>query len=418
MKNKTVIVVGGGLSGLTAAVYLADAGIDVTLLEQGKSYASRREENGLEVLVGLGGAGTISGGKLCFPPASGAIWRKTRESLIKFRPFCQNVLSGLHAILPFPQQEINCASDAIARKDYHTELILKDSMRAFVSELICKTIQKGVTVRCGCRVENLCRTTADYEVLFHNEAGERERLNGQYVVLATGRTSVPFLQSVLRPKHVHQPDMGIRLTTNTKQPAFSVIGEDVKLKQIVGQFLVRTFCVCSGGDAVRTSTYGYTCFDGHFKEQLTDRTNLGILARSPIHSEPEAVGRYLRAMQRHVDAEISLKDFIKYHDLLAKGSGYESLFEALTVFISELYRSNMLTQNADEIPVMLPAVDRINPLIGTNTDFESQLPHIYVTGDASGISRGFVQAMWAGYCTAEGIIGQITHIQRNQEAVS
>lgn len=88
MKNKTVIVVGGGLSGLTAAVYLADAGIDVTLLEQGKSYASRREENGLEVLVGLGGAGTISGGKLCFPPASGAIWRKTRESLIKFRPFC------------------------------------------------------------------------------------------------------------------------------------------------------------------------------------------------------------------------------------------------------------------------------------------------------------------------------------------
>lgn len=418
MKNKTVIVVGGGLSGLTAAAYLADAGADVTLLEQGKDYASRCEENSLEIMEGLGGAGTISGGKLCFPPASGAIWRKTRESSIYFQSFCQNMFSGLHTILPFPQLEVNRSSDTITCKDYHTELVLKDSMRMFVSELISKTIQKGVTVRCGCRVENICRTTADYEIFFNNEAGERERLKGQYVVLATGRTSVPFLQSVLQRQHAHQPDMGIRITTDTKQPAFSVIGEDVKLKQMVGQFLVRTFCVCSGGDSIKTSTYGYTCFDGHFKEYVTDHTNLGILARSPIYSKPGVTGHYLRAMQRYVDAEISLKDFIKYHSLLAKGSGYESLFEALTLFILELYRSNMLTQNADEIPVMLPAVDRINPFIRTNVNFESRLSHIYVTGDASGISRGFVQAMWAGYCTAEGIISQMTHMKRNREAVS
>ena len=418
MKNKTVIIVGGGLSGLTAATYLADAGIDVILLEQGKDYASRCEKNSIEILVGLGGAGTISGGKLCFPPASGAIWKKTQKNSFLFRPFFQNMLSSLHTILPSSQQDVNYASNAIIHKDYHTELVLKDSMQVFVSELIYNAIQKGVTIRCGCRVKNLCRTNTGYVVFFHNEAGEQEYLHGQYIVLATGRTSVPFLQNVLQLKHIHQPDMGIRLTTNINQPAFSIIGKDTKLKQVVGRFLVRTFCVCSGGDSVRTSTYGYTCFDGHFSEQLTNHTNLGILARSPIYSEPRAIEHYLRAMQRYVDAEISLKDFIKYHALLAKGSNYEPLFEALALFISELYRTNMLIQNADEIPVMLPAVDRINPLIRTNVDFESQLPHIYVTGDASGISRGFVQAIWAGYCTAKGIISQITHMQQNREAVS
>ena len=118
-------------------------------------------------------------------------------------------------------------------------------------------------------------------------------------------------------------------------------------------------------------------------------------------------------MQHYVDTAISLKDFIRLHALLSKGSIYDSLFDVLTEFILELYRSGMLNQNADEIPVLLPAVDRVNPFIHTNARFESSLPHVYVVGDAAGISRGFVQAMWAGYCAAEGIISQITRTHYN-----
>ena len=412
MKNATVIVIGGGLSGLTTATYLASAGIDVLLLERGKRYAKRNINVPSEVLSGIGGAGTVSGGKLCFPPASGAIWRKTSKTMDRFHSFCQAMFSGLQVISPIPRQD-NSLNSSMTRKYYRTEVVLKDSMQKFIVNLINQSTQNGVKIRSGCCVDGLRRTSNGYEVLFINEGGEREIQKSNYIVLATGRTSVAFLHTLFRLQQSHQPDLGIRLTTDLSQPLFSVIGEDVKLKQTIDRFMVRTFCVCCGGSSIKTSTDGYTHYDGHFESHLTDCTNFGILARSPLYSGIDISEHYLQSMQHYVDTAISLKDFIRLHALLSKGSIYDSLFDVLTEFILELYRSGMLNQNADEIPVLLPAVDRVNPFIHTNARFESSLPHVYVVGDAASISRGFVQAMWAGYCAAEGIISQITRTHYN-----
>lgn len=416
MEKGTVIIIGGGLSGLTAASYLAGAGAGVTLLEQGKPYADRDAANGNEVLTGLGGAGTLSGGKLCFPPASGGIWRKTRDSMSQFAGFCRESFSGVSTLLTLPEQDIDPLPREMFRKTYRTEVVLRDTMRAFVTELIQDVVRKGVTVRCGCRAEDLRAGAEGCEVLFRNENGEQERRSGAYAVLATGRTSTPFLRRLFGAGRGHCPDLGIRLLTDRMQPAFSRVGEDVKLKLELGGYLIRTFCVCCGGDSVKTATGGYAHYDGHFEDRITERTNLGILARSPACSGPEAAERYLQSMQRFVDLELSLKDFGRYHRLLAKGTIYEPLFDALAEFVSQLYRSGMLIQNADEIPVMLPAVDRVNPLIRTNAGFESPLPRVSVTGDAAGVSRGFVQAMWAGYCAAERVIGRMTREEQTQRA--
>ena len=78
MEKFDVAIVGGGISGLTATSELCRlTSCRVLILEQGQSYLERLSSDSPNLLEGLGGAGTVGGGKLCFPPASGEIWRKT-----------------------------------------------------------------------------------------------------------------------------------------------------------------------------------------------------------------------------------------------------------------------------------------------------------------------------------------------------
>ena len=54
-KEKEITIIGGGLAGLTAAVYLGRFGHKVTLLEKGKSMGGRgltTEKNGIHFNLG------------------------------------------------------------------------------------------------------------------------------------------------------------------------------------------------------------------------------------------------------------------------------------------------------------------------------------------------------------------------------
>jgi hypothetical protein len=405
MNKTTVTIIGSGLGGLTAAEYLK-CYADVVILEQGKEYRERTDGKSDEVLIGIGGAGTLSGGKLCFPPASSGIWNKTRHLMPAFYSFRADMSAGVNSFMTISPASAD-SSKAMPQKYYNTELVLQDSMRVFLDDRVKRLRDDGVVIRSRCRVDKVLRRNENYEITYENEYGEQENLHSNYVIVATGRTSVPFLKTLFAVDRHHQPDLGIRISIDTAQPAFARVGADIKIKRQIKDYLVRTFCVCCGGNSIKTSTRGLVHYDGHFTNDITGITNLGILARSPNCSGITVTEHYLRSMQQYVDKEISLRDFMKYHSVLAKDSPYEELFEVLVAFVTELYRNGCLFQNADEVPVMLPAIDNTNPLINTDLYFESNLQNVFVIGDAAGVSRGFIQAMWSGYCASERIIEKI-----------
>lgn len=408
MNDNHIYIIGGGLSGLSAAISLAQAGnTRITILEQGSNYAARLNSTNSDILCGLGGAGTLGGGKLCFPPASGKIWKKTKHLSSSYKQFKQQYFDSLIAnadknYIPLLRTD----NSSIAQKNYNSELLLKGTMNHWVSELISMAISLGVTIRCHCTFLKFQYSNQGIVVDFVNEESYLEQQTATYLLLATGRTSVSLLNSAIPQKisFAPTPDLGIRLSLDRDQSlAFSAIGKDIKLKSCIGDFSLRTFCVCSGGDSVLIRKGKHQYYDGHFSEKTTEITNFGILARSPAYCGITVADDYLNAMQEYVDADMSLKDLIKYRKLLTRGNQYGPLFDAIIEFISQLQDVGYITQNPSTIPIMIPSVDRFNALIATDRDFETQLPGVFVIGDAAGISRGFVQAMWSGHCAAERI---------------
>lgn len=415
MENFDVVIVGGGISGLTAANELSRLTSCRTLiLEQGDSYQERLASASPNLLEGLGGAGTVGGGKLCYPPASGEIWRKTASRYP--RAFHQKMERQFSPHVPRwsdSGKAISAVHDFRSRyyeKAYASELLRQRDMEQFIQKLIL-SVSRRATLRTHSRLTGY-RDHEDGKIAFYSDAGGQIRsVHTRFLVLACGRSFARELSQLLPTDHiVQQPvDLGIRLVFPRREAGgFYQAGRDVKLKANYEGVSVRTFCVCSGGILAKLRYYGQTYYDGHFGDEIAPEVNLGILARSDECVGTEAAISYLAAYQDMAEREISLGWFLKNWKSLLKTEAHRRIFSAVARFSSTLLASGQLGAGEEEIRVAMPSADRFNPLVKTNEDFCTPDPNVWVIGDAAGISRGFIQSWWSGYCAAEGLAAELS----------
>lgn len=413
MENFDVVIVGGGISGLTAASELCRlTHCRVLLLEQGDAYQDRLVSDSPDLLTGLGGAGTVGGGKLCYPPASGTIWKKTALRFSRsFYPRMERCLTS-HISSPelsTKKTEMNCDfKNRYYEKRYPSKLLLRQDMEQLIRELI-RTVSRQTVIRTHCRFLEYC-DDGNKKLVTYTTGDFSHQILTRFLVLACGRSFARELPQFLPAETVvqHPADLGIRLVFPRRSSGgFYRAGQDIKLKAAYGDVSVRTFCVCSGGKLAKAQYYGQTYYDGHFGDDLTSAVNLGILARSPHCVGTEAAIRYLAAYQDMVDQDITLDQFLHCWEGLPKMEEHRALFSAIARFAQSLLNAGQLGANADEIRVAMPSADRFNPLVQTDEDFRTTDPSIWVIGDAAGISRGFVQSCWSGCCAASGLAAEL-----------
>ena len=122
----------------------------------------------------------------------------------------------------------------------------------------------------------------------------------------------------------------------------------------------------------------------------------------------EAAIEYLMAYQDMVNRDISLGWFLKNWKSISKKPEHEKLFSAIARFADFLLASGRLGAGAEETRVVMPSADRLNPLVRTNEEFCTPDSRVWVIGDAAGISRGFVQSCWSGFCAAAGLVEKLS----------
>lgn len=405
---RRIVVVGGGLAGMAAAIKIRRySQMEVILLEQGVSYANRLD-NPSERVVGMGGAGTLAGGKLCFPPASSGAWSKGRFSKKRFANFLEEWAGFLpldvfdSAVMPFVH------SDTIYYKPYRSQLVCKSEMSRCVHGFVGELESCGVDMRLETKVKRIVPTNRCHMLDLRSRDGRHSLLAADSVIIATGRSSAFEIERVL-PTSVRineqSLDLGFRFTApRSEVPVFSLLGNDVKLKANYGGVSVRTFCVCSGGEATLVDVGGLTYADGHFGEVLTEQVNIGILGRhGALRGEKAAWAFHELAETLFSDAD-TLGSLLSIFERFSEGGPMSELFRAFSEYINELLRIGVLGKNFADYPVQIPSMDRLNPIVTTDESFMTDVNDLYVIGDASGSSRGFLQALWGGNVAAERIL--------------
>lgn len=410
MKNYDIVIVGGGISGLSAACEIITSHpCKILILEKGQTYAERLFSHNKNHLEGLGGAGTIAGGKLCYPPASGKIWRKTSGI---FENDFLNMLDK-YMLTNRPNLSVSAISKSeiisstLYKKAYESELIIPSKMHSIINNLINMCISNGVDIFTESKFIGYYDQQDNKVIQYINKFGTVETVSADYLIFAGGRSSSIEVPMLLKNCKITEesPDLGIRIVFPCeKNEIFSQLGKDIKIKMHYKNMTIRTFCVCSHGDLVKVRYNNLDYYDGHFNENLSSSVNLGILVRSPKLIGTQAAVDFIKAYQNISKEILSFDYFSKNYNALAVCDEHREIFEAIVFFINKLFGTNNLDNS---IKVFIPSVDHLNPVIETNSSFETNNHHLFVIGDATGISRGFVQSMWSGYCAARSIIKQI-----------
>lgn len=415
MKTCDVAIVGGGISGLVFANELCNnTSCSVVLLEKGEAYSDRLKSSNPNLLEGLGGAGTLGGGKLCYPPASGSIWDKTHLDDICL---LTNTLNRYFHISNqnkgYSKENTYLLKEGYYEKIYYSELITKKEMNDCILQIIDELYsQKTIEIKTQSTVTGYVDYKGNKLILYRGQNGVGQSIVARHLVFACGRSSAADLPTIMPYfEFSQQPvDLGIRLVLPLQgSGAFGMIGNDVKFKANYGNVSVRSFCTCSGGKLAKIRYKGLTYYDGHYDEQISSEANFGILARSNDCVGTKAAINFLKQYQYMVDKDISLEWFLNNWDTIVKSEEHEELFYAIAKFSRSLLNDGAITEKADKIKVAMPSADRLNPRIMTDEHFRTIDPNVWVIGDASGISRGFIQSLWSGYIAARSLANEMNN---------
>jgi uncharacterized FAD-dependent dehydrogenase len=305
-------------------------------------------------------------------------------------------------------------------KRYPTTLLLRAEMERFVRRVIAEVQSLDVSIHHRSTLLAASRRSSGF-VLRMDHDGADGVVEATRVILATGRSGSGSIDQLVGslgvPTRSQMPDLGVRLQMPTSaSDIFVRAGEDTKLKATFGSHELRTFCVCSGGVGTEVEFGGIRYFDGHFSGSLAPSVNLGIMCRAPHLVGRRAALEFSKTLSALSYETYSLGDYRRLIATLAKNGGggpFLTVLEAIQKFLAVLHSSGGIVGNSADCSVNLPAIDRYWPRVAVDEFFQTPCEGLYVTGDAAGVSRGYVQAMWSSYCAALHVL----RASRNEDLV-
>lgn len=433
-----VIVVGAGPGGLAATYYLANAGMNVLLIEKGMDINTRHcpaiEHNikcpkcrpVCDLISGFGGAGLYSDGKIVLSDKVGGDLDVEESEYNAFMQFIAKF---------YPEFEI--------KEPENTEYIKRLATEAgmeYIPERIIHLGTDGSLVM----LRNVYDWMADNEnitMMFGTEVKWFKKIDGEYVVvtrnnhymtkhliISPGRDGSIWLSDQLgNSNDTLAIDVGVRIETSTD--LFDDFKElhEIKLVYHTPSFndKIRTFCMNPNGYVIQEYTHDHVTVNGFSysdPEMVSGRTNLALLVSvnftHPFKNAYEYGLSILKLTNQLANGTVlvqrygDLKRFRRStYERLSKNEIQPTLEPAEPGDLSFAMPHRILVDVIEFIEALNKVFPGINSdstlLYGSEIKFytaNKNTSEPYVAGDGSGKTRGIFQAFISGYKIASKIL--------------
>lgn len=276
-----IVIIGAGPAGLVAAKTLIDSKRDLKLLilEQGVDFSKRNHSDETTVASGFGGAGLFTDGKLSLPPSASYIWSELDRDYVKISyNSVRTWLQGYEIDLPkFDNKWFNNSINQFeGQKNYHSEKLTLEKSESIIKD--CEILLKG-HVHLDTQVKSISKIKIENHDAYQIEtdSGIFQTLN---IIVATGKigTNTLFPELMFDQDYVAEVGVRIEVPNNCFIP-YNTQQLDYKLIKHEEDYEIRTFCCCKDGSVVRSKIGDYYTFNGMISDDLTGRSNVGIVIR-------------------------------------------------------------------------------------------------------------------------------------------
>ncbi len=452
-----VLIIGAGPAGMFAAEKLAnETDHKITVIEMGKESTFRKCQtqsmdlctqcDPCEIYAGIGGAGALSDGKLNLTPNIGGDPESIHHTPKEVECYISKVdevflkYGADTEVYGVDEDDLSFLSRKASSNDIEfisgKQRHMGSDRTPLIMDKFYKDLKaKGVKFYTKTKIEVI--EVRGKKFVAHSKDKE---FVGDYLIVAPGRAGAYWFRTQARNLGITNQygpiDVGVRaeFPATIYEPVEDIM-YDAKFKLYTSTYddMVRTFCTNPKGFVTEERYPDFVMVNGHAKkEEKSENTNLAILSRIELTDPVEDTTEYGRSIARLATTIGGGKPILqRFKDL---ETGRRSTWGRIK---RSQIKPTLKSVTPGDISMALPhrivtniveAVERLDSVIeGIASDstliyapeikfydtkypvtkyMETNIPNLFVTGDASGHSRGIVYAAVTGILAAEGIISK------------
>ncbi len=454
------VIVGAGPAGMFAARELARRKLRVLVIDRGRDASKRRCEmeyagichkcDPCNILCGVGGAGTFSDGTLNLRPDVGGnlrdytrddaeAWALVDEVDKAFVGYgVRNETTG-SSDEEVEQLKRRAASVGVHFVDIKQRHIGTDWTQKVIATFKEDLEKKGVDFLLETKVRNIyLRDGTCRGVLLENG----KRVEGRTVLLAPGRVGSSWMNELVKLHKMKAKyaaiDVGVRVEVSSiVMDWVTAINRDPKFHIRTSHYddFVRTFCTNRHGFVVKEQYDEIAGVNGHsFRDKESNNTNFALLVTIDL-TEPlenttvygECIGRLAYTLgggkpilQRMGDLRRGRRSTAHH---VARNTVGNTLKDVTPGDIGMALPQRIvadLVESLETLDKVIPGVASDSTLlyapeikfysmrISVNSLQETSIPHLFVAGDGTGLSRDIVNASATGILAGRGILAKLS----------